>query len=232
VKSANSSEKWIQHAVGRLLEKNPIERGRLTWIDNIETDLREAGFEISDRVQLAQDMIERQVYESHRVIYKWGISWEGEQLGISCKVKVKLSLCLVHQTTRHEDVRRSGRVAPPFSTSALDECELSGLRSCRFTPGKEPTGTHWIGGWVGPRERLDAVEWRKISCLCRKWNPGRPARSSSLYRLSYPGFCTIENSYWRHKWKENYAQCKIAGLSEVPLSHVGYKVSEQWKMQR
>jgi hypothetical protein len=55
------------------------------------------------------------------------------------------------------------------------------------------SGTHWIGGWVGPRaclDRLDGVEKRKFLSL-----PGldlrplgcRPARSQSLYRLSYPG---------------------------------------------
>jgi hypothetical protein len=27
-----------------------------------------------------------------------------------------------------------------------------------LTPGKEPRGAHWIGGWVGPRTGLDAVE--------------------------------------------------------------------------
>jgi hypothetical protein len=27
--------------------------------------------------------------------------------------------------------------------------------------------THWIGGWVGPRARLEAVKKRKISFLYR-----------------------------------------------------------------
>jgi hypothetical protein len=40
-----------------------------------------------------------------------------------------------------------------------------------YLPEKVPPGTHWIGGWVGPREGLDAVE---------------PACSLSQYRLSYP----------------------------------------------
>jgi hypothetical protein len=31
------------------------------------------------------------------------------------------------------------------------------------------------------------LEKRKISCPCRKSNPGRPARSPPLHRLSYPG---------------------------------------------
>jgi hypothetical protein len=30
-------------------------------------------------------------------------------------------------------------------------------------PSKYPQNTHFIGGWVGPRNGLDAVEWRKIS---------------------------------------------------------------------
>jgi hypothetical protein len=35
---------------------------------------------------------------------------------------------------------------------------------------------------------LAAVEKRKISSLCRESNPGRPACSAPLYRLSYPGY--------------------------------------------
>jgi len=30
-------------------------------------------------------------------------------------------------------------------------------RPVHFIPGKTATGTHWIGGWVGPRAVLDAV---------------------------------------------------------------------------
>jgi hypothetical protein len=29
-------------------------------------------------------------------------------------------------------------------------------------PGESAPGTHWIGGWVGPRADVDAVEKRKI----------------------------------------------------------------------
>jgi hypothetical protein len=46
---------------------------------------------------------------------------------------------------------------------------------------------HWIGGWVGPRACLDPMKKRKIPCSCWEFNPGRPAGSSLLYRLSYPG---------------------------------------------
>jgi hypothetical protein len=30
----------------------------------------------------------------------------------------------------------------------------------------DPTDTHWVVGWVDLRAGLDAVERRKISCLC------------------------------------------------------------------
>jgi hypothetical protein len=44
-------------------------------------------------------------------------------------------------------------------------------------PGKEHAGKHLIGGWVGLRAGLGAVECRKkIPCPCRESNPGRPAR--------------------------------------------------------
>jgi hypothetical protein len=33
----------------------------------------------------------------------------------------------------------------------------------RFTPGERTTGTHWIGGWVGPRAGLDAGLEEKTS---------------------------------------------------------------------
>jgi hypothetical protein len=43
--------------------------------------------------------------------------------------------------------------------------EVSGptSRPGRFIPRKSALGTHWIGGWVGPRAGLDAVVKRKNS---------------------------------------------------------------------
>jgi hypothetical protein len=65
-------------------------------------------------------------------------------------------------------------------TSALDGGKWSASRPCRFTPGEIAPDTHWIKRWVGPRVGLDVVV--KI-VHCRESNPGRPARSPSLYRL-------------------------------------------------
>jgi hypothetical protein len=77
------------------------------------------------------------------------------------------------------------RVEPPLLTAALDGSERSNSHTGGFTPGERASGTHWIRGWVGPRADLGAVEKRKIFS-CRESNPGHPARSPSLYRLTYP----------------------------------------------
>jgi hypothetical protein len=79
-----------------------------------------------------------------------------------------------------------------YLTSALDRGEWSTSHPGRaLPPGKGPSvpivGTHWIGGWVGPRAGLDGGARRKILCLCRGSNPDRPARSQTLYCLSYRG---------------------------------------------
>jgi hypothetical protein len=81
-------------------------------------------------------------------------------------------------------------MAPPFFTSALDGGEWSASRPSRFPPGEGAHGTHWIGGWMGPRACLDVMEKRKI-LPARESIPGRPACGPSLYRLSYRA------SYWQ-----------------------------------
>jgi hypothetical protein len=76
-----------------------------------------------------------------------------------------------------------------FLTLALVGGEWSASHPCRFTPEERAPGTHWIGGWVGPRAGLDDVEKRKFLTLpgLELRLLGRPARSQSLYRLLYPG---------------------------------------------
>jgi hypothetical protein len=69
----------------------------------------------------------------------------------------------------------SGGTTQPFLTLALVGGEWSASLH----------GTHWIGGRVGPRAGLDAMEKRKILPY-RGSNPGCPAHSLLLYHLSYP----------------------------------------------
>jgi hypothetical protein len=80
-----------------------------------------------------------------------------------------------------------------FLTSALVAGEWSVSRLCPFTPGERAPGTHWIGGWVDPRARLDDVEKRRFLNLLglKLQHLGHPASSQSLYRLRYSGSTQI-----------------------------------------
>jgi hypothetical protein len=60
-----------------------------------------------------------------------------------------------------------------FLMLALDADELSASCPGRFTPREEAPGSHWIGGWVGPRAGLDAVVKRKIPSPCRELDVSR-----------------------------------------------------------
>jgi hypothetical protein len=70
-------------------------------------------------------------------------------------------------------------------TSALVGGDWSASLPSRCTLGERARGTHWIGGWMGPRASLEDMEERKFLTL-----PGlelrplaHPARSQSLSRL-------------------------------------------------
>jgi len=56
---------------------------------------------------------------------------------------------------------------------------------------RERPGTHCIGGWVGHRAGLNGCG-RSLPTGIR--SPDRPARSESLYRLSYPGSYNCHNT--------------------------------------
>jgi hypothetical protein len=90
------------------------------------------------------------------------------------KGKVKLSLCF-NRAPRHEDVLGEWRCSSTHSlTSALDGGEWSASRPGRFTTSERALGTHWIGGWVGPRAGVHAVVKRKIPSPRRETNPRTP----------------------------------------------------------
>jgi hypothetical protein len=95
-----------------------------------------------------------------------------------------------------------------FLTSALVAGEWSASRHGRFTAGERAPGTHWIGGWVGPRAGLDDMEkWKFFPSSRLKLRPlGLPARRKPLYRLSYPGSVFKRKFNWSHPVQrmENY----------------------------
>ena len=75
-------------------------------------------------------------------------------------------------------------------TAALEGGEWSAARPSRTLPQGRP-GAHFRGGWVGPRAGLDGRKSRPH----RDSIPDRPARSQSLYRLSYSAHTEVYNRF-------------------------------------
>jgi hypothetical protein len=54
-----------------------------------------------------------------------------------------------------------------------------------LTPGKEPPGTHYIGGWVGPRAGFDVVGKKNLAPAGNQTPAAQPiAISIELSRLT------------------------------------------------
>ena len=111
------------------------------------------------------------------------------------KVKVK---ALPIQATK---ARRVGRgIALPFhDLGTEDGAGWSAPRPGRFTPGKDPVPIVQEAGWAG----LDGCGKSRPTGIR---SPDRPARSESLYRLSYPGHLhRINNSKnYAHFYEPNF----------------------------
>jgi hypothetical protein len=85
-----------------------------------------------------------------------------------------------------------------FLSLALAGGEWSVSRPGRFTRGERAHGTHWIGGWMGPRTGLDNVESRN-SHPQRDSNPDPSTLQSVASRYTDCAIPTplFWNSYFR-----------------------------------
>jgi hypothetical protein len=54
-------------------------------------------------------------------------------------------------------------------------------------PGKDSPARYPLDRRLGGPQSRSGRYGEEKSCLCQESNPGSPARSLSLYRLSYPG---------------------------------------------
>ena len=101
---------------------------------------------------------------------------------MQCKVKLKYTLVrALRLCTGRTAYRGSGGIVLLFLDHGTRRGRGSGSRSCRFLPRKRPS-THCTRGWLGPRAGLDRGGKSRPH---RDSIPNRPARSQSLYRLSY-----------------------------------------------
>jgi hypothetical protein len=104
------------------------------------------------------------------------------------QVKKKLSvLCL----TKHYAMRTYGGcgcIDPRFLD--FDTSCMWASRPGRFIPRERVPSTHWLGAWEGPGAGMndDMEKWTFFILPELELRPlSRPARSQSLYRLSYYG---------------------------------------------
>jgi hypothetical protein len=112
-------------------------------------------------------------------------------------------------------------------TSALHGGEWSASRLGLFTPRERAPGTHWIGGWAGPKVILDAVV-KRIPSLHRDSSPRTPIVQPAA--SCYTGW---DIYYWRSKEKF-VGRIHIFGphrFSTIPTLHQAriecYKFSQE-----
>jgi hypothetical protein len=91
----------------------------------------------------------------------------------------EISLC-------HEDVLGSGDIARRILNLGTRWRWLASFTPQALYPGERAPGTHWIGGWVGPRAGLNAVAKRNNTYHYRESKPGRPAHSSATILPELP----------------------------------------------
>jgi hypothetical protein len=100
----------------------------------------------------------------------------------------------------------------------------------RFTPGERTPGTHCTGGWVDPRAGLDREATGKILSPLpgiEPRSPGRPVRSQTLYRLSYPGsLCNIRGKQF-HWHIRDYQLLSDSDASIYIYLHLQWPVDEE-----
>jgi hypothetical protein len=100
--------------------------------------------------------------QSFRDSVFWKSEWHYDFLhSRNWKAVAYLLVSAVHQGC-HEDIWENGGRAPPVLISTLDGVEWPASLLDLFNTRERTLATHWIGGLIGPRAGLEAVEKRKI----------------------------------------------------------------------
>jgi hypothetical protein len=98
---------------------------------------------------------------------------------------------------------------------------------------RERPDTHCTGGWVGPRAGLDVCEKSHPTGIR---SPGRPVRSQSLYRLSYPAHWLYESvasysesNFWSHYSFSAEEVLNIFHNTSKKMTVNGIYLKDEWK---
>jgi hypothetical protein len=103
----------------------------------------------------------------------------------------------------------SGCIDRILLTSALVGGKWSASHPGRFTPWEISSGTHWIGGWLGPRASLDNIEKCKLLTL-----PGLELRSlCRLDRLASVSLLTIETKICCSSHRNSMKHTRLFNIS-------------------
>ena len=141
--------------------------------------------------------------------FRWDASNEVAQCSVQIKVKVTLVQALRLCTGRTAHKRSRGIALHFHDRGTRREWKVSVTPRPLFTPGKDPVLIVQEAGWApGPvwtgAENLTPTGIRSSD---------RPARSQSLYRLSYPShnaLCMFEkyqSNFWKHNFKARNPRC-------------------------
>jgi hypothetical protein len=114
-----------------------------------------------------------------------------------------------------------------FLTLALDG--VSGQRHAwpRFTPGERTPGTHYTGGWVGPRAGLDTEARGKILCLCRGKCCNLVNWKMMIWKVREQHACAWETRRARKSWTGRLQR-------KIPLGrlHVAGRIILKWMLEK
>jgi hypothetical protein len=101
------------------------------------------------------------IHVQRRFNYRVSKDWE-----------VTVKMCALNYYNHHDmKTIATGGIAPTLLTSTLDGGKWSASFPCRFTPGKDGRGAHWIRGWTDRRAVLGAMEKKKCLPSLRNRTP-------------------------------------------------------------
>jgi hypothetical protein len=110
--------------------------------------------------------------------------------------------------------------------------EVSGQlhASVALPPRERAPGTHWIGGWMGPRAGLDTVSKRKTPSSCRESNPDHPIGQSIASRYTDRAIRALSNKSHHH---HHHHHLQGIGQRPVPVQKFNFWTYESiWTFGR